>query len=77
MGFKREVMAVAYYHTCARCGCTMDVGEGVSYPGEGRVCKECVLELDMEEAYRKQWAFTKAQMEQIKKDNPGFQAGMV
>lgn len=69
-------MVVAYYHLCTRCGCTMDIGEGVAYPGEGRVCEDCAKELDMEAACREQWALTKAQMEQMKEDDPGFKVRM-
>ncbi len=67
---------MAYYHLCTRCGCTMDIGEGVAYPGEGRVCEDCAKELDMEAACREQWALTKAQMEQMKEDDPGFKVRM-
>lgn len=68
-GHGEEVMAVAYYHLCTRCRCAMDVGEGIAYPGEGRVCEDCARELDMEAACRKRLALTKARME---KDDPGF-----
>ncbi len=63
---------VAYYRVCARCRCSMDCSEGVSYPGEGRVCEECAQELDLEAAYRKSWAFTKEQLEERKRELTGF-----
>lgn len=43
---------MAYYQTCTRCQCTMDAGEGVNYPGKGRVCEECARELDLKIPYR-------------------------
>lgn len=67
---------MAYYRLCAQCGCAMDLGEGADYPGKGRVCEDCARELDMEAAYRKQWELTKAQMEQMKEDDPGFKVRM-
>ena len=67
---------MAYYYTCARCQCAMDSSEGVNYPGEGRVCEECAYELDLEAAHRRQWGFTKEQLEERKKDMSGFRVKM-
>ena len=58
-------MTIAYYHQCARCGCSLDTGEGVKYPGEGLVCEECAENLDQEEAYRKKWRLSKEQMREL------------
>ena len=45
----------------------MDSSEGINYPGEGRICEECAYELDLEAAYRRQWGFTKEQLEDKKR----------
>ncbi|MCI8887964.1 MAG: hypothetical protein HFG70_07735 [Hungatella sp.] len=63
---------MAHRNRCARCGCYMDSGEGVNYPGEGRVCEECRTELEEEEGYRKRWALTKEEFLELKKDMPGL-----
>lgn len=62
------------YH-CARCGCTMDSGEGVNYPGEGRVCRECEEALELEAEYRRRWSLTGEQLRELKKDMPGLAFG--
>lgn len=62
---------MAYYRQCVRCGCSMDSGEGVKYPGEGLVCEECADYLDQEEAYRKKWCLTKEQMRELKEERTG------
>lgn len=66
-------MARNYY--CSRCGCTMDSGEGINYPGEGRVCAECEEALDLEADYRKKWFLTKEQLREIKRDMPSLALG--
>ena len=59
---------MAYYRQCTRCGCSLDSGEGVMYPGEGLVCEECSEELDLEAAYREKWCLTKGQVAELKKE---------
>lgn len=66
--FRKGVMAMAYYRQCTRCGCSLDTGEGVKYPGEGLVCEECAEELDLEAAYREKWCLTKGQIAELKKE---------
>ena len=63
---------MAHKNRCARCGCRMDSGEGMNYPGEGRVCEECVTVLDEEARYRKRWSLTKEQYIELKEDMPGL-----
>lgn len=63
---------MAYYRQCSRCGCTMDVNEGIRYQGEGLVCEECSRELDAEREYMRYWSLSKEQLQEIKKERPGF-----
>ena len=44
---------MSWKYRCARCGCYLDSGEGKNYPGEGRICDDCVRQLDLETAFRK------------------------
>lgn len=53
----------------------MDSGEGVNYPGEGRVCRECEEALDLEAEYRRRWSLTGEQLRELKKDMPGLAFG--
>ena len=62
---------MAYYRQCDRCGCTMDPGEEVKYPGEGLVCEECAEKLDREAAYRKKWSLSRELMRELMDELPG------
>ena len=64
-----------YKYECCRCGCRLDPGEGVRYPGEGLVCEDCVEELDLETAHRKLFAMTKGQQKELKQILPGIVLG--
>lgn len=57
---------MAQYRQCDRCGCTMDCGEGLEYPGVGLVCEECSQEL--ETLYRKRRWLSKNRMAGLTKD---------
>ncbi len=46
MGYARRIRTD--YRRCARCGCSLDVSEGMDWPGEGLVCDECGDELSRE-----------------------------
>ena len=64
-----------YKYECCRCGCRLDPGEGVRYPGEGLVCEDCVEELDLEAAHRQLFAMTKGQQKELKQILPGIVLG--
>ncbi len=57
-------------YRCDECGCRMDPGEGVRYPGYGYVCEECAERIDREVAYRKAFCLTKEQMDELKEQIP-------
>jgi len=38
--------AMTWRYRCARCGCHLDSAEGTNYPGYGRICEDCIRELE-------------------------------
>lgn len=43
-GYTRKIRTD--YRRCDRCGCSLDPGEGSYWQGEGRICEDCIRELE-------------------------------